>query len=275
VVFSACCFGAIPILTTLSTRAGASLGTTLAWRYLLAAAMLAPVARFGALRRAGRRAFPLLIVTGAGQAAIAFVSLSALRYIPAATLTFLFYTYPSWVAIMAIARHTERLTPLRTAALVLSLVGIATMVGSPFSGGLHPIGVLLALTSALLYATYIPLLDHLRGDLAPPVASVYITLGAGVILWAVATIGGDMSVHLTTTSWAAIGGLALFSTALAFIAFLRGLRVLGPVRSAIASTVEPFCTALLGALVLGQHIGFGTVIGGVLIAVSVVLLQLR
>ena len=32
---------------------------------------------------------------------IAFVSLSALRYIPAATLTFLFYTYPAWVTVIS------------------------------------------------------------------------------------------------------------------------------------------------------------------------------
>jgi drug/metabolite transporter (DMT)-like permease len=59
----------------------------------------------------------------------------------------------------------------------------------------------------------------------------------------------------------------------AFILFLRGLAVLGPVRTAIVSTAEPFFTAALAAPVLGQPITVRTVVGGVLIAAAVVLLQ--
>jgi drug/metabolite transporter (DMT)-like permease len=61
---------------------------------------------------------------------------------------------------------------------------------------------------------------------------------------------------------------------LAFLAFLRGLAEIGPVRTAIVSTVEPFWTALLGSIVLGQQIGPRTLGGGLLIAAAVVLLQL-
>jgi drug/metabolite transporter (DMT)-like permease len=61
---------------------------------------------------------------------------------------------------------------------------------------------------------------------------------------------------------------------LAFIAFLRGLAVIGPVRTAIMSTIEPFWTALLGGLVLRQALGPRTLLGGVCIAAAVVLLQL-
>jgi drug/metabolite transporter (DMT)-like permease len=49
--------------------------------------------------------------------------------------------------------------------------------------------------------------------------------------------------------------------------------VLGTVRTAIISTVEPFYTAVLGAIVLGQAAGPGTIAGGALIAAAVLLLQ--
>src|SRR6185369_5066348 len=116
------------------------------------------------------------------QALIAYVSLSALRFVPAATLTFLFYTYPAWLAVIAIVRGRERLSGARGLALALSLLGILVMVGSPWSGTLHPIGVVLALVSALIYAAYIPFIDHARGDLSPAVSSVFITIGAAVML---------------------------------------------------------------------------------------------
>ncbi|HJQ19932.1 MAG TPA: EamA family transporter, partial [Gemmatimonadaceae bacterium] len=65
------------------------------------------------------------------------------------------------------------------------------------------------------------------------------------------------------------------STTIAFLLFLRGLQVLGPVRTGIVSTVEPFATALLGALVLAQPLSASTGLGGALIAAAVIILQLR
>jgi drug/metabolite transporter (DMT)-like permease len=63
--------------------------------------------------------------------------------------------------------------------------------------------------------------------------------------------------------------------AVAFLGFLSGLRLLGAVRTAITSTVEPFWTTLLGIVVLQQPLGAGTIVGGVLIMAAVLLLQRR
>src|SRR5690348_17130246 len=275
VLFSACCFGSIPILTTLATGGGARLADLLAWRYLIAAGLLVVVSGgLAQVKRPAARAMPLLVLAGGGQAAIAFVSLSALRHIPAAMLTFLFYTYPAWVAVISAARGSERITRGRAVALALSLVGIALMVGVPGAGHLHPLGVLLALASALMYAAYIPMIDYLGRDLPPAVTSTYASGGAALILVVVALLQGGLGVRFTPLAWGAIGTMAVVSTVLAFIAFLRGLAVIGPVRTAIMSTIEPFWTALLGALVLRQALGPRTFAGGVCIAAAVVLLQL-
>jgi len=59
----------------------------------------------------------------------------------------------------------------------------------------------------------------------------------------------------------------------AFLGFLLGLRLLGSVRTAITSTVEPFWTTLLGITLLGQGVGIGTVVGGIAIMGAVLLLQ--
>lgn len=275
VLFSACCFGSIPILTTLAIGGGARLVDVLSWRYLIAAALLFVVSGgLTPVRQPAKRAVPLLVLAGGGQAAIAFVSLSALRYIPAAMLTFLFYTYPAWVAVISALRGAERITRARSIALALSLAGIALMVGIPGAGYLHPLGVLLALSSALMYAAYIPLIDYLGRGLPPAVTSVYASGGAAVILVVVALVQGGLGVRFTPLAWGAVGTMAVVSTVLAFIAFLRGLAAIGPVRTAIMSTIEPFWTALLGGVVLGQALGPRTLAGGVCIAAAVVLLQL-
>jgi len=84
---------------------------------------------------------------------------------------------------------------------------------------------------------------------------------------------GNFRLALPPVGWATVFALALISTTLGFIAFLRGLAVLGPVRTAIVSTVEPFWIAVLGLLVLAQPISPAVLGGGVLIAAAVVLLQ--
>ena len=43
VMFSACCFGSIPVIITLATRSGARLFDLLAWRYLVASVLLVAV----------------------------------------------------------------------------------------------------------------------------------------------------------------------------------------------------------------------------------------
>ena len=134
-------------------------------------------------------------------------------------------------------------------------------------------GVVRALGSAVIYALYIPLIHRLRGPLDASVASTYVVAGAGAVFLALAAAEGSLTTNMTVGPIVIAAVLAVLSTAVAFITFLRGLEVLGPVRTAILSTVEPFWTALLAAAVLGQAVGPGVLIGGVAIVIAILLLQ--
>ena len=101
VALSACGFGTIPIFVTLATRSGTPLIDVLVGRYGLAGILLGAIAWFGGTRRFQREGLRILTIVGVLQALIAYTSLIALQYISAATLSFLFYTYPAWVAIIA------------------------------------------------------------------------------------------------------------------------------------------------------------------------------
>lgn len=273
VLGAAACFSAIPIFTVLATdRGGASLESVLAGRYVLAALALLAIARSTALRPipAGHR-WRLLGYGGIGQAAIAYLALSALRFLPAATMVFLFYTFPVWVAVIAAVRGTERLTPRRLLALALALGGIWALVGSPWAGALHPAGIALTLGAAMVYAIYIPVVGSLQRNVGPVIASMYISVGAGAVFLLAGGAAGRLTTIDTGLAWTGTIGLALVSTALAFILFLRGLALLGPVRTAIASTAEPFFVAILGVIVLSQPASRATVLGGALVAAAVVL----
>lgn len=277
VAFSACCFGSIAILVTLATRAGARLVELLAWRYLLAAVLLAFVAGGpAAVRRTGRRSLLVMTLAGGGQAAVAGLSLSALRYIPTATMAFLFYTYPAWVTVISALRGKEPLTGRRLIALVLSLAGIVAMVGLPGSGTSSDAtpGVILALSGALLYALYIPMIGHFGRELGSALTATFMAAGAAVILGATAFAQGGFELRQPPVMWIAVVLMAVLCTVVAFICFLRGLETLGPVRTAIVSTIEPFWGALAASLLLAQPLTSRTLTGGVLVAAAVIILNL-
>lgn len=273
IVLSSCGFGSLSTLTVLTSRAGLSLIPAMFWRYLIASLLLAVFLRqkiWSSVTPA--QALRLIFVGGVGQALITYLSLRALDYLPVGPLAFLFYTYPAWVALIAGIFGKEELTLLRFIALAIAMSGIAVMVGTPATS-LSVIGVTLALGTAFLYALYLPALQDAQKEAAPAVSTFYLVSGVLMSFFVAGMLRGDLVIPGSIDVWKYLMLLATVSTVGAFSALIAGLRVLGPVRTSIVATIEPFFTTMLGALMLGQSIGRSTVAGGILIASAVTLLQ--
>ena len=274
VLISAACFGTTLIFTQRALDGGASLSALLAYRYVFAALMLCAVAGgVGAVQGVGERKWKLLVNGGVAQTAIAGLSVASLQFIPAASVAFLFYTYPTWVALLAIVRRTEHVDGYKLAALTLSLAGIVTIVGNPLATQLDPRGLALALAAAVVYALLIPWLGKIQSGLKPAAATAWIALGAAICFVIGAVVTRATLFPPTTSLLVNAGALALIATTIALTTFLAGLAVLGPVRTSIVSTVEPFWTALLAGVVLGQQVGPRTWVGGAMIAAAMLVLQ--
>jgi len=281
VVVSACCFGSISPLTVIATDRGMALESIQTWRYFTSAVLVMVYGWW--VRRGAAPASPsssvrpwyhpsVLLVAGGGQAMVATLALAALRWLPAATASFLFYTYPAWVTVISAVRGLEPIDRTRVLALLLALGGIGAMVGAPSAASLSPIGLVVILSGALVYALYIPVLNGLqRGRDAIDVTRA-ICVGGTVCFAAWSIPSGTLFAIPDATAL----GASMLQGALAsgaFFGFLAGLRVLGNVRTAITSTVEPFWTTMLGVVLLGQPVGVGTLIGGGAIMGAVLLLQ--
>jgi len=269
-------FAGVAILTSLAIADGLSLATILAWRYTLSAVVLVLwVGTHNYKRIRPNEMFRLITLGGFGQALLVGLALSSLRYIPAATLAFLFYTYPAWVALVQSVRGAEKLTARRAAALGLSFLGIGVMVGMPGAASIDWRGVALALSAALVYGAYIPMMRWLAKDHPVAPVSAYTKIGSALAFLVMAVSQQSFTYTMSASTWGVILALTIFSTVLPSVFFLMGLVRLGPVRTAIVSTVEPFLTALLGVLVLSQALTLPTLLGGLLIVAAVVLLQYR
>lgn len=273
-------FAAVSTLTSIAVAHGTALPNVLMWRYVLSSVVLVLwVGARGYPRMPARPLLQFLIIGGGGQALLVGLALSSIAYIPVATLAFLFYTYPAWVTLVQAVRGAERVTPRRAVALLLSFSGVVVVAGSPFgAASVAPgywTGVGLALGAAIVYGAYIPTMQVLQRDHPIAVTSALAKIGSAAcfLMWSVGK--GTFNWQLPGASWGAIAALTIFSTVLPSVFFLMGLVRLGAVRTAIVSTIEPFLTALLGAVVLGQAVSPRAAIGGAMIVAAVVVLQWR
>ncbi len=271
-------FSAVSTLTSVALGQRASLATVLFWRYALGTAvMLAWVASRGLPGLPRSDAVAWLVVGGGGQALLVGLALSSLRFIDVATLAFLFYTYPSWVTVIQAARGAERLSARRLASLALAVGGVVVIAGRPGvvagAGAVAWPGIALALGAALVYGGYIPAIRGMQKTHSVAVTTTYAMAGSAVCYLVLAGARGGVAVSLTATAWLAIVALTVLGTVLPGVLFLMGLLRLGPVRAAIVSTVEPFLTAVLGAVVLRQPLRAGILLGGAMIVAAVVIVQ--
>jgi len=269
-------FAAVSILTTKAMATGLTLATVLAWRFVLAAVVLTTYVRSRNYKRIPpRQMYKFIAIGGFGQALLIYLALSSLKFIPAATLAFLFYTYPAWVALTQTVRGAERLDLRRAVALALSFGGIGVMVGMPGTAGIDWRGVALALAAAMVYGVFIPIMRTLQADHPVAPTSAYAKIGAALAFLVLSVADQSFTYRLSAEAWVTIAALTIFSTVLPSVFFTMGLIRLGPVRTAIVSTVEPFLTGLLAIIVLGQPLTLPTVLGGALIVAAVVVLQFR
>jgi drug/metabolite transporter (DMT)-like permease len=154
-------------------------------------------------------------------------------------------------------------------ALACAVGGITLMVGAPGGSAMSPIGILLALAAAVVYALYIPLMGVRQRGL--PALGVSHAVAVGGTFWFLVWGAGTGALLAVPTLRGAALSVAMgVLTTFAFFGFLTGLAGLGPVRAAITSTVEPLWTVLLGVLLLDQTLGTGALIGGVGVLLAVI-----
>jgi drug/metabolite transporter (DMT)-like permease len=202
-----------------------------------------------------------------GQASAFFGSL---RTVPAAITSILLYVYPAIVVVLARIVFGETLRRLRLLALFVATVGVVLVVDPRPAGHLDLGGVLLGLTSALVYSIYIIAGGSLLRGAAPLVATAYIATVAGVVFLVAGAFTGQLQ-GFQPIGWAVIAGIAVIPTVIAATAFVAGLGAVGPTRAAIVSTLEPVTTVALAAVVLGEALTPARIAGGVFVLVAALL----
>jgi drug/metabolite transporter (DMT)-like permease len=276
---SGAAFGAMAVFGKLAYGDGATVGTLLAVRFVLAAGLFwtLVLASEGAreLRAlAGRDAGAGFALGACGYALQAGCYFAALERIDAGLLSLLLYTFPAIVAAAAMALGRERIDRWRMGALALASAGLVLVVAGAGAGALDPLGTALGLGAAVVYSTYILVSEGLAARIRPQLLAALVCTGAAVPLTIAAALLGELRPgDLTVAGWGWIAGLAVVSTVASISLFFAGLARVGPTTASILATVEPLVTVLLAFLVFAETLGAIQVAGGALVLAAVFVLQ--
>jgi drug/metabolite transporter (DMT)-like permease len=237
----------------------------IAVRFLVGGAVLGLLSR-------GRRGSPRELRHGLAAGAALLVGFVlqtvGLQYTTPATSAFITYLLVVFVPLLSFLVLRRRPHPLTLAGLALAVAGLVMLTGG--AGTALGRGEVLTLGCAVAFAAHIVILGETAGRHdAIRLTWVQVT-AVGVACLAASVAGGDLDMGLDAYLAAAFTGV--FATALAFFAMVWAQRVVSPSRAALILLLEPVFAALL-AWATGDSLTAGTVAGGVLILVAVVVAE--
>jgi len=165
----------------------------------------------------------------------------------------------------------ERMTSRKVGGMVFGLAGVAVMIGPDALGGLHR-GLLAQLAmvgAAISYACAGIFGRRFAGT--PPLVTAAGQVTASSLTILPLSLLADRPWLLPAPgarTWAALGGLALLCTALAYVIYFRILATSGASNLLLVTLLMPVNAVLLGLAFLGEHVEPRHVAGMALIAVG-------
>ena len=224
--------------------------------------------------RADRMRLMMLGILGHFLYQIFFVEGIALTR--AGTASLVVAASPAVVAIVARLFGHERLPMKAVVGIALSIAGVILVVGGSISadGTAHLIGDLLILCAVVVWAFYTTWLVPLTQRVESAQVAAWTLIGGVVPLTIVATPA------LLRTEWAAVAPLTwgaiaysgLLAMVIAYLVWYRGVREIGPTRTAMFANLQPIVAVFVAWVALGevptafQGAGATAVIGGLYLA---------
>jgi drug/metabolite transporter (DMT)-like permease len=240
-------------------------------RTALGAALLTPIAAWrGELRPLLRHWKPLLVYTAA-EVAIPWVLLARAETRLTSSLTGLLIAAVPLVGavIVTLTGDRERQGGRRWFGLLVGIGGVAALVGLDV-GQISVVALVEVGLVAVGYAVGPIILARRLGDL-PVFGVVAASLIGSTIVYAPFAAASRPRQTPSAHVLESVVGLAVVCTALAFVVFFALIAEVGPVRATVITYVNPAVAAILGVVVLSEHISAGMVLGFALVLVGCVL----
>ena len=258
-------YGLNPLFGMPLMSKGVSVDSILFFRYGIAVLILGAILLFDrqsfkiSWRQAG-----VLLVLGLLYTSSSICLFEAYKYIPSGLATTLIFLYPVLVALIMVFL---RVVPSWQVwlAIVATFVGVIIMTQGDSSQEINPIGVLLSLGSALVYALFIVIINRSKAiaEISNTLLTFYaLTVGAtvflGMILFSDTTITTGLE---GGAAWLNLVGLALLPTIVSTATLAIATRNIGATKASVLGVFEPITAILVGTLMFGEPLTTNIVVG--------------
>jgi len=164
---------------------------------------------------------------------------------------------PAFIALIGRALGVERISRRGASGIALSIAGIGLVVfgtSGAASGEATIFGDLLVLAGSLCWSVYSVMLQPYTKRLdGLPVSALTMVGGAlPLLLVAAPAIARTTWATVPGRAWAAMTYSGLGALVIAYLFWYRGMRVLGPTRTAMYSNLQPIFALLVAWLTLGE-----------------------
>ena len=266
-------YGLNPLFGIPLMQAGASIESILFFRYGFAVVLL------GAYILLSKQSFrvswkqgTLLITLGLLYTASSIFLFSAYNYIASGLATTLIFLYPVLVAIIMVFLRVVPSWPVWL-AIGATFAGVIIMTQGDTSQTIHPVGVLLSLGSALVYALFIVIINRSKTikSISNSLLTFYaLMVGACIFLMRILFSESTLTEGIVgPAAWLNILGLALLPTIVSTTTLAIATRNIGATKASVLGVFEPITAILVGTLVFDEILTTNIVLG-ITIAIAAV-----
>lgn len=246
-------------------------------RVALAAVLLAVIVTIGREPFPPARAIAALLALGVlGNGVYQLLFVEGIARTRASDAALFVAASPAFIAIIGRLRGVERISGRAAVGIALSIAGIVLVVlgtATGHEGQSSLFGDVLVLAGSLSWALYTVLLKPYTHDVSGLQLSAFTMVGGAIPLFAVAwpAISRTAWRSMPALGWAAVAYSGVFALVVAYYFWYRGVRVIGPTRTAMYSNLQPVIAVLVAWPLLGetptvwQGLGAGCIIGGLLL----------
>ena len=258
-------YGLNPLFAVPLMKNGAATESILFFRYFFAVLLLGLflMLRKQSFKVSGKQ-IGVLFVLGLLYTSSSVFLFEAYEYIASGLATTLVFLYPVLVAIIMVFLKVVPSWPVWL-AIAATFGGVLIMTQSDGTQTINPIGVLLSIASALVYALFIVIINRSKAitGISNTLLTFYaLTVGAIVFVGKIISSDTAITAGITTgADWLNLLGLALLPTIVSTATLAIASRNIGATKASVLGVFEPITAIIVGTLMFGEPLTTNIIVG--------------
>lgn len=258
-------YGLNPLFGVPLMKNGAAIESILFFRYAIAVLFLGLFLLLSKQSfKISRKEAGVLLVLGLLYTSSSIFLFEAYNYIASGFATTIIFLYPVLVAIIMVFLKVVPSWPVWL-SIILTFAGVVIMTQSDSTHTINPIGVILSLGSALVYALFIVIINRSKtiSNISNSLLTFYaLTVGTIIFLGKIIISDIDITAGINhNMAWMNLVGLALLPTVVSTATLAIATRNIGATKASVLGVFEPITAILIGTIVFGEALTTNIIVG--------------